>query len=365
MTDADHSDPGRSPSDALLLAPFRVDPDLHRLASAPRWDSERLLHQIIAQGLAPLWSEWAGQSDFGCTLPADLRARLKGERRDAAGRYLLQRRTATRASASLTKAGVGCAFFKGAAVRERLYPQPSDRPAADLDLLVAPKERDRAVRVLCAAGFALQGIPDTVSHEISLLDSHASVDLHWGLFRPGRARFDLTPALLHTTRLEHGLPLVSDNANLLVLLVHPAFAKHVNGRAAKLIRVVDLDRILRTIEPDWDWILHLIDAAGLRTAAWAVLHWTRTLMDTPVDPTVLRHLAPGRFQSRYLAYWIDHQLPARLGGVPGLVQGAFTLALHDRAGDAGRAVLELGKARLESGRILKHLQQIAVSPGES
>ena len=363
MIDTADQTPGLHPGTALLLAPWRDCLDPERLIAAVRGDHKGFPDQLLSQGLAPLWSEWAERNGLGRALPADLGAWLKGERRAAAGHYLLQRRTAVRATASLAAAKVTCALFKGAAVRERLYPQPSDRPAADLDILVAADQRDQAVRALCNAGFTFQGSGQTISHEASLLDRHASVDLHWGLFRSGRSRFDLAPGLLDTTGIDKGLPLLGDDANLLVMLVHPAFTKHVNGRAAKLIRVVDLDRMLRTIVPDWDWILPLIDAAGLRTAAWAVLYWTRSLLDTPVDPALLRHLEPGRLKGRYLTYWIDHQLPARLGGVPGLVQGAFTLALHERTGDAWRAVVELGKARLESGRTLKHLQRIGETAG--
>lgn len=134
------------------------------------------------------------------------------------------------------------------------------------------------------------------------------------------------------------------------MLVHPAFAKQVCGLAAKLVRLVELDRLIREESPDWEWVLHLVSKAGLRAAAWATLCWLRTLLDTDVDSKVLRQLRPGRLQRSYLAYWIDHNLPTRLAGIPLAVQGAFTLGLQDSATDAIRATASL--ALSASDRIL-------------
>ncbi len=321
--------------------------------------SERLHKQLSLDGLTPLWSAWIEQHDLSGSVPSAFRSRLRRDRQDAAGRYLLQRQMAAKACKCLTAHGISHAVFKGVAVRERLYADPCLRPADDVDLLIPSAYRDVTISALIADGFKLVGDRRTVSHQVSLASARGMVDLHWALFRPGRSRFELAPLLLETAHPRGMLSVLSSDADLLVMLVHPAFTKYVNGRTSRLIRVVDLDRMLRTTQPDWDWILPLIGAAGLRTAAWAVLHWQRSLLDTPVDPTVMRYLEPGTGQRRYLASWIDHRLTARLDGVPGLVQWAFTLALHERPADILRVVAQLGKARLEAARILKHLEQLA------
>ncbi|WP_367116320.1 nucleotidyltransferase family protein [uncultured Lamprocystis sp.] len=316
---------------------------------------------LAAQGLSSLWYELVTRNALQGT--GGLGDILRNRRLAAAASYRLQHRTVIRVGTCLNQEDIPCALIKGAAVREKLYVDPSVRPADDIDIVVAAEHRDAAIRALCGYGMTFSANRDNVSHAATLLDGPVAVDLHWHVLRPGRSRFDLVPTLLETVGQERGLPLLGDDANLLVLLVHPAFAKYVNGCTAKLIRVIDLDRMLRTTQPDWDWILPLIGAAGLRTAAWAVLHWQRSLLDTPVDPTVLRYLEPGRLQRRYLTSWIDHRLTARLNVVPGLVQWAFTLALHERPGDALRFILQRAKARLEAGSILKHLQQIGRTPG--
>lgn len=343
------------------LRPLRYACDGIRAPDIPSVD-KTLVALLVSQDLAPLWSAMVESmpiqaSDRFCEA-------LRDSRREATVRYLLQRRTAVAVSGHLSAAGIRHAVVKGVAVRERLYPVPALRPAVDLDILIASADRDRALRALVEHHYRLLAVPDTLSHEVVLRDGQVSIDLHWALFRPGRSRCELTPLLLETARPLGPLSVLSDDANILVMLVHPAFAKHVNGRMARLIRVLDLDRMLRTVQPNWDWILPLIDAGGLRTAAWAVLYWQRLLMDTPLDAAVLRHLEPGRLQRRYLCAWIDRQLPARLGGIPGLVQFAFTLALHDRPGDALRAVARLIEVQLKSGRTLRQIQEIT-GPSES
>jgi len=342
-----------------LLAPCRGAVDLQQLRATIHDNSERLHQQLSLDGLSPLWSAWIEANDLSGSLPSAFCSRLRRDRQDAAGHYLLQRQTAAKVCKCLTAHGIPHAVFKGVAVRERLYAVPCLRPADDVDLLIPSARRDAAISALIEDGFRLISDRRTVSHEVSLTSALGMVDLHWALFRPGRSRVELAPLLLETAHPRGMLSVLSSDADLLVMLVHPAFTKYVNGRASRLIRVVDLDRTLRSTQPDWDWILPLIGAAGLRTAAWAVLYWQRALMDTPVDPTVLCFLEPGTRQRRYLESWIDRRLTARLDVVPGLVQWAFTLALHERPADVLRVVVQLGKARREAGRILQHLQQLA------
>lgn len=324
-----------------------------------RHDPQGLGDLLAAQGLAPLWSSPATLAGLGVALPGGLLDALRRARDASVARYLLQRRAAVRACAALARADLPCALIKGAALREWLYAPAALRPADDVDILVAPEHRDCAVRALAGAGFAFYGMRQTISHEATLSDGYTSVDLHWHLFRPGRSRIDLAQVLMQAGRTDGPLPHLHADANLLIGLVHPAFAKHVNGRASKLIRAVDLDRHLRTAPPDWHWIMGVLESAGLRVAAWATLHWLGSLLDTPLDHAVLERLAPGPVQRRYLAFWIDRRLPDALGTVPGLVQGAFTLALHQRPADALRAATALARCRLEAGSTLNLLQDIA------
>ncbi len=339
--------------------PFREGAQPNRIQDLLLRPPPAFARLLDREGLAPLWHAWIAEGDGRYAVHSELADELQRCRRAGIVRYLLQTHAAQRVSRSLGGAGIRYAGFKGVAVRERIYADASLRPADDLDILLDQEQAPAAIRALAEDGFRFQPERSIISHEAALCDLGASVDVHWSLFRPGRSRLDLTPRLLETVRPGTPVPALSDDANLFVLLVHPAFAKHVNGVSSRLVRAVELDRMLRLVTPDWSWILSLIDAAGLRVAAWAVLHWTRLLMDTPVDPVVLSYLEPAKAQRRYLAYWIDRRLPARLGGVPGLVQGGFTLVLHERPRDAMRAVVALARARAAAGPTLRRMQRAA------
>jgi len=344
----------------FALEPFRTAPDRESLARR-LGDADQALDRLLAaEGLAALWYDWI--VDHRAAVPREFLSHLRVHRHTESARCLLQRTIARRVCRCLTETDIRCAVFKGVAARERLYDDPSLRPADDVDIIVDPEHVAIAIQTLSANGFLLQPDRRNLSHEVMLHDDYTTIDLHWHILRPGRCRIDLSRKLLDTLKSQEPFPVLSGDADLLVMLVHPAITNYINGRTSKLIRVVDLDRTLRTTQPDWDWILPLISAAGLRTAAWAVLYWQRSLLDTPVDPTVLRYLEPGRLQRRYLTSWIDHRLTARLDVVPGLVQWGFTLALHERPGDALRFIVQRAKAGLEAGSILKQLQQISRTP---
>jgi hypothetical protein len=124
------------------------------------------------------------------------------------------------------------------------------------------------------------------------------------------------------------------------MLVHPAITDYVTGR---LISAVDLDLWLRRGQIPWDEVIGILRRIGLRTAAWAMLRWTRALLGTPVADDVMRALAPSALRQKYLESWLRHH-PARLyTRRPWLVRGAFSLALQDGVRDAGRAVWMLAR----------------------
>ena len=330
-------------------------------ASAPTGSGTPIptsVERLRLEGLAPLWADLLTRQ----RPPGHQAPRVDWPRsalRDARARYLLQRALTERVSRILGCDGISHAIIKGASVRERHYPEPQLRPMADIDLWVGPESRDAAVRTLCKAGLRMSVTAATVSHECTLTDHGVDFDLHWYPLRPGRAAGEGVERLRSDLVVEGGLPLLRPEAELALLLMHPAITKHVNGREARLIRVIDLDRALRAERVDWDVTLRLIRGCGLATAAWATLHWVRALMDTPVPADFVAALAPSPWRRAYLEFWIDRRLTARLAGVPGLVQGAFSLMLQDRAGDAVRALRTLARCRREAPGTLALLRALA------
>lgn len=300
----------------------------------------RFLEFLGENGLDALWYAALQRNDLAMSAPKEFLAVLKRARQLAAASYLVQRDALVRIDAAFGAASVQYAVFKGIHVRELVYDDPALRSASDIDILIARSQRDLAARTLIRQGFQLYPDAEIVSHEASFHDQNVSIDLHWHIMRPGRTRTDVTDSFLARRRWENFFWGLDHTDALFTLLVHPAFAKYVTSPYALLCRLVDLSRWLRTCDVDWDKTLTLLDCAGLKTAAWAVLRWTSWLMGPVAPPDILERLEPGRWRTRYLRYWVEQNLPSRWLRYPLLIQIAFTLALHDCPNDVMTAIQE-------------------------
>lgn len=326
----------------LALAPFRSDANLDRVLEALRQGltiGENCFLELLGRhGLDALWYEVLKRHNLAGAVPASFLSALKQARRIAAVRYLAQRNAMERIDAAFGAVAVRYAVFKGVHVRELLYADPTLRPAEDIDILIARNQRDLAAKTLVLHGFQLHSDAEIVSHEASFHGHNVAVDLHWDILRPGRTRLVLTDFFLKRRRWEGYFWSLDPNDALFVLLVHPAFAKYVASPGASLCRVVDLSRWLQGREVDWEQVVALLDQAGLKTAAWAVLYRMRQLMGSGVPSEVVNRLQPGRGRMGYLRYWIERNLPSRCMAYPLLIQIAFTLFLHDRPAHALTAI---------------------------
>lgn len=287
----------KSPPDPFLkhraaLYPWRRETYLASLNTVLDAGASSFCDFVGRNGLGPLWSDFLQQQRDENLHPAAmlLQGTLKRARLGSVAMYLLQDQTLRKVAAALDSADVSYTVFKGAGLRERLYSDPTLRPMDDLDILVATDQRDAAIKALTCCGMRVSVDTRVLSHEVSLFDGHVHVDLHWRLLRPGRSRFELAGALLDRRQRQNNLWVLDDTANLLVMLVHPAFVKHVCSPLAKLVRLVELDRLIREGNPDWEWVLNVVSKAGLRTAAWATLYWLQSLLDTDLETQVLRRL---------------------------------------------------------------------------
>ena len=311
-----------------------------RAESLARALAEDQVDQLFLQA-----AEAAGLAD---QLPARLIELLTARRLQVAVSVIRQEHMLGEVSALLEEASVEHVVFKGALVRQFLYPKPHLRPSADVDVLVTRPNIARVTKLLGQRGYALTVATHSDTHEIWLQKLGAGLDLHWNLMRPGRMRRDITDEIL-ASRVRRGAWWGPSDAHMtVVMLVHPAITDHVTAR---LISAVDLDRWLRHAQVPWDEVVEILDRIGLRTAAWAMLLWTQALLGTPVPTEIWRRLAPDPVRRRYLEAWLGRH-PARLyARRPNLVRGFFSLALQDQARGAARAVLSMArKKRIRLGR---------------
>jgi len=296
---------------------------------------------LIRQGLGPLWN--AATLD-DAENPGDP---LKALRIHATVIYLLQRSVLADIDKTFESAGIAYAVFKGAHVREWVYTDAALRNPADIDVLVRPTDRERAVRTLIAAGYSPKPDAATVSHELALTRHGVEIDVHWYVSRPSRLRIEVSDEIVGRRQRVAGFWAVSKTDAVFLMLMHPAFTKYVSSPSMRLIRVVDFLYVVRDHRVEWPLVADLLDRCGVRAAAWTVLTWFQMLhpLARGVPADFVARIAPGRLRAWYLRAWLRHDLPTRLHSLPMAIQVGFTLLFHDRLSDAWRAIRGILTAR--------------------
>lgn len=300
------------------------------------------------QKLASYWHHRVARGDATGEMGTEFVDALKQARLSEAALYLGQRSVLRELDRILEVQGIVYAAIKGAQVREQVYEDPALRPAQDIDILINPDQREAAARALMAAGFRLDAKPDNISHEATFTRGVIAIDLHWDILRPGRTRVDLVPLLLGRRQRVDDFWGLDDADAVFLMLVHPTFTKYVCSPNMGLISVVDFMLWLQNRPVDWDAVFERLNDAGLKAAAWTVLKWFSMLSDRkgmPVPKSFIDQIYPGPVRSRYLAYWLQHDLPTRWIDRPLLIQLGLTLFLHDRTSDAAQAISGLLRAR--------------------
>ena len=127
----------------------------------------------------------------------------------------------------------------------------------------------------------------------------------------------------------------SHAATFLALLLNPPISDYVSER---LIQPLDVDRFLRHVEFDPQPTVDILRRAGLATAGWIMLEYSRRLFATPIPPALSTALQPGAWRRRHLRRWLDRDPAHVYLTSPWRVRVAFSLLLHDRPADGLRAL---------------------------
>ena len=290
---------------------------------------DRFVSFVIDHGLGPLWHLRTDCAEF------------RDSRREAEAKFLAQEHALAVIDARFEDAGIEYAVIKGTANRVLLYDNPAIRACYDIDLLVKPQERVRAAKALASVGFEACADRQNISRALVLSSRDIDIDLHWGILREGRLRADVTASMLDRRRQLDDLWMLSADDALFVLLVHPAFAKHLAGYGMGLHRVLDLIRWLETQPFDWRTVDERLEQQGMKTAAWATLRWVEMLPGS--DPPgklgeMIADLAPGGLRAAWLGRWLQNDLSQRAARTHWLRLLGFSVFLHDTPGDSMRAL---------------------------
>jgi hypothetical protein len=299
------------------------------LGDALRQGGPQFASLIIDHGLGPLWHERTQREEFH-------ESRVAAE-----ALYLAQQQALEEIDLVLEGAGIRYAVIKGAASRVLLYDNPAIRACHDIDLLVCSEDRVRAATALVGAGFAACPETRSISRELVLSRGLVDIDLHWELLREGRLRRDCSADILNRRRRSGDLWMLNPEDSLFVLLVHPAFAKHLAGWGMGLHRVVDIMYWFRTQSFDAQDVSDQLEQNGVQAAAWATLRWVDLLssLNTPSElDAMMSAIRPGRIRRSWLDRWLRNNLSERTSGAHMARLVGFSLFLHDTLGDSARAL---------------------------
>jgi Uncharacterised nucleotidyltransferase len=164
-----------------------------------------LLHALVGPvaDRSEWWAKWQSSVDLDASKPAAFELlplayrrfgpaggrdtdRLAGIYRYAWCRNRMFVRSARPVLERFDAAGIAHVILKGAALGETMYHDRGARPISDVDLLVQPHDRDRAIALLDQDGwFADSPVPQhtlRVHHALNVSAGPlAAVDLHWGI----------------------------------------------------------------------------------------------------------------------------------------------------------------------------------------
>ena len=212
------------------------------------------------------------------------------------------------AAAALGAAGITFVALKGAALGAVLYATPALRPMTDVDLLVAPADKERSLVTLAAAGFRrppaeLEAFWADAFYNLPLdapPGQAGKLELHWSIAQEGRHAPDVEGILARARVVESAagrLPIPAP----VDLLLHQSLHLSYHYFEPKLVWLHDLALIHRD-PPDAAETLARAEAWGMRLPlALAAAQVERVFPGTVSPP--FRALVAASPRARLLLAW--------------------------------------------------------------
>lgn len=270
-------------------------------------------------GLMPLLADAALRGDAAGD-PAE-RAWLSRRLMDAVVRDELHRAEARRVLDALASAGVPTMVLKGEHVARAYYPAPHLRPRGDIDLLIHPRSRDRAVAALTRVGYSV--LPhvrgDAILAQVQLTRTGPpgaahQIDVHWHALNPHPFRSllpfdDAWARSIPIDALASGARGLCAADGLLLAATHLT-VHHVCE--ANLIWLADVDRLARSLAPqEWHDFTSRARNAGASAIARVVLDAAARFFETPLPPPAVASLDEGARHEGITRHFTVPHSPAR------------------------------------------------------
>ena len=195
-------------------------PQTHRMPDIPGEQYSVLHERLKSHTLALLPAALLNSAE----MPEALRQQWQKElftQKLRFGQYLIHQEAVLRL---FSQAGIPCVVLKGT-VSASYYPEPAYRAMGDIDLLVRPRDRQSAVRLLKENGFRASGYRDAI--EQGFRKGYVPLELHIGICPEGQYADTINTLLLnHFAEMESKelydfvFPCMTEMCNGLVLLEH-------------------------------------------------------------------------------------------------------------------------------------------------
>lgn len=252
-------------------------------ASAPDWSPTlwRLARAVAAlHGIAPLLSRalrWQGPGDWVAFLDAQ---RIHTEHRHTRIMQLLQN-----LDRELRSLDIGAVALKGVALHSMDVYRPGERPMADVDLLVHPRNAERAAGMLISLGFyeaqsswkerAFAPVSSRAAADLGEHgDNDLKVELHERICEQLPLRITDVSEWILPAAVQPGLNAYPSAASLMMhLLLHAAGA--MACRSLRMLQLQDIALLsARMTAADWDELLQSRNPGQSMGWAWPPLAMT-------------------------------------------------------------------------------------------
>jgi hypothetical protein len=210
--------------------------------------------------------------------------------------------------------GIDVVLVKGVTLAERYYGEIALRPIGDIDLLVRPEEAADCGRILSACGYTPLPGREKPSQWHALVnralayhsDAGITIDVHWALASlpsyvsafPQAEIWNSTENLVLAGSSARRL----STADELRFLCYHYAAQHLDKR---LIWLVDIAEILRTLPANWDWPQFVSDtiARGLATPVASALDTVQHILNVKIPAKVMLELHTAASQWKERIAW--------------------------------------------------------------
>lgn len=213
---------------------------------------------------------------------------------------------------ALQEENISVVPLKGAWLAESAYDDIVQRTMGDVDLWIRRDDLDAARRVLGSLGYSWhsredrpQELQDALTGETQLIKKNAPLlELHWNIFRGEWVR--------HTARIEERdvwnrtiafkgemVRQLSPEDAILHLCVHLAVNHQMSSTGLRTL--LDLDRIRRRWEIDWDAVTRRAIEWRISNAVWLVLRLLDEAFGDQERLLPLWDLRPSQFRRKILA----------------------------------------------------------------